>query len=503
MAKPKDRSIIERWVITGTLELLSPAHFGSGDTDPLVDMPLLYDEATGKPLLSGASIAGALRSFLREFHSGFGAAEQRDSACALLFGSPRTSNADQEGFQSALIVNDALGHEHGVELRDGVAINAETRTAEDKKKFDIQLLTAGTTFNLHFELIVGAGHSSRELRSALADALEGFEQKQITLGGRKRRGFGLCQVSNWQVWKYDLSQPAGLLAWLASERSWTDAKQIKPEEGRSIRSLLAAGVASKDARNIAHLTAEFTIDGTLLVRSGFGKTDTGPDMVHLHSPRGARRVPIIPGTSWAGVLRQRARMIARTLSNNRELVDEKGSKLTRKDGRPLYTVDSFIDHLFGPSEIKREEKNSGASRITIRESEIEASESMVITRVKIDRFTGGALESALFSEQPAIGTKNTRLTLDLTLRDPRPAEIGLLLLLLKDLWTGDLPVGGESGVGRGRLKGCSALLTTQQGTWKLTSDGKAGVSIDAHAGSPPLDDFVAEFNKEMENGGVR
>ena len=46
----------------------------------------------------------------------------------------------------------------------------------------------------------------------------------------------------------------------------------------------------------------------------------------------------------------------------------------------------------------------------------------------------------------------------LHLRQPEDAEIGLLLLLLKDLWTGDLTVGSESSVGRGRLQGISATL---------------------------------------------
>ena len=93
------------------------------------------------------------------------------------------------------------------------------------------------------------------------------------------------------------------------------------------------------------------------------------------------------------------------------------------------------------------------------ESEIKKSASLVQTRVKIDRFTGGAYEGALFTEQPLIGKPDSEVELHLTLRvpcdakEPDQRELGLLMLLLKDLWTGDLPVGGESGIGRGRLKG--------------------------------------------------
>ena len=47
------------------------------------------------------------------------------------------------------------------------------------------------------------------------------------------------------------------------------------------------------------------------------------------------------------------------------------------------------------------------------------------------------------------------------------AEIGLLLLVLKDLWTGDLPIGGESSVGRGRLRGKEATLSLKEMNWVL------------------------------------
>jgi hypothetical protein len=61
---------------------------------------------------------------------------------------------------------------------------------------------------------------------------------------------------------------------------------------------------------------------------------------------------------------------------------------------------------------------------------------------------------------------------EMTLRNPECPEVGLLLLLLKDLWTGDLPLGGETGIGRGRMKGREATLTLQENgkseQWKIS-----------------------------------
>lgn len=496
------RSITERWVVTGTMRLETPAHFGNGDSDSLTDMPLLVDEVGGKPLLPGTSIAGALRNYLRECELGFGKPETKSkpTIASLLFGGFR---GDDDGDQSPLIVFDAPGHSNGIELRDGVAIDPETRTAADEKKFDMQLLAAGSAFDLRFELAVSNGNGA-DLRNALATALHGLESGEITLGARKRRGFGQVTVPEWHVRKYDLQTKAGLLAWLASDRDWQTA--IKEEGGETLADKLGATVSETNNRKVATLSATFTLDGTLMIRSGFGQSDSGPDTVHLHSPRPGKteRVPVIPGTSWAGVLRQRALKIARTVSNDTQAV-RKGKKLTQKvngEIKPLLKADVFTDGMFGPSQIERGKKDDvKASRISIKESEITEVDSLVVTRVKIDRFTGGAFDSALFSEQPAVGKPETRVTLELSLRDPQEAELGLLLLLLKDLWTGDLPIGGESGIGRGRLQGVSATLTVpgHKEPWEFKAVGEKVIVTPK---STRLQDWVDEFNKQVKETQV-
>lgn len=46
---------------------------------------------------------------------------------------------------------------------------------------------------------------------------------------------------------------------------------------------------------------------------------------------------------------------------------------------------------------------------------------------------------------------------------PGPCDIGLLALALKDLWLGDLPLGGEVAVGRGVFAGAYALFEAADG----------------------------------------
>ena len=65
------RSIVARWVITGELVLDSAAHLGNGEEGETVDMALVRDRAEDKPLLSGSSLAGGLRSYSLDLLDGY------------------------------------------------------------------------------------------------------------------------------------------------------------------------------------------------------------------------------------------------------------------------------------------------------------------------------------------------------------------------------------------------------------------------------------------------
>lgn len=535
----RHRAVVERWVISGTLLLETPAHFGAGEEGEYTDMPLLLNEI-GQPLLPGTSIAGALRNALRERQTGDGRplpaqprkegdAEEkqfekekkaeRGLLSTLLFGFYQ-SDDDSDGAQSPLLIEDALAKAFRFELRDGVAIDGKTRTAdmgrEEKergKKFDIELLAAGTTFELGFELAVGVPRQPQdtggftaaynkhrqELLRALVAAMRALQQGDITLGARKRRGFGQCRITNWTATRYDLTTRDGLLAWLARGRPEITGPTAPEQTGGDIAALVAAlsgldrsELALADARRRVRLLANFAVESSLLIRASLSEADKdAPDMAHLHSWRDGKYLPIIAGTSWAGVLRHRATKIARTLAG------------PQRDAK----VNDLVDQLFGPAEITKGDRNARASRLSVRESTIEGGRELVQTRVRIDRFTGGALDAALFDQQPLFGAGEAGVQLTIEIRSPAPEkitdqpdvpqhEVGLLLLLLKDLWTGDLRVGGEASVGRGVLRGRSAELTVgeQRFVFSATDDG-----LNVEGNRDALQGYVAALQQEVAN----
>lgn len=493
----KSRQICERWLIEGDLVLQTPTHLGNGDSDGIVDMPLLLDEATGKALLPGTSLAGALRNYVYERRHGFGVRLNRDgrrifdNAIESLFGAEK---GNDDGAQSALVIDDAVGETPKVELRDGVRIDPVTRTAkidfENGKprgyKYDLQLLEAGTTFPLRIELLIGQNTDSQEVRQLLALALHGLATGEIAIGMRKRRGFGECRVATWRVRQYDLKQSSDLLAWLASEYPNWGYKPTQPlKTGNDIAELLGVSLArAEDKRSVCVIQATFALNGSLLIRAGFGEQDRGPDTVHLHSKQanGTRR-PVLSGTSLAGALRHRAERIMRTIANSSR-------------------IPSMIDEMFGPADITYGKQLARSSRLIVKETIIENPVNLVQNRIRIDRFTGSVHGTGLFNEQPVFGKDDTLITVDLTLRNPTDAEIGLLLLVLKDLWTGDLPLGGEVSIGRGQLRGVRATVTTSQHKeTPLTIETAQNGKLTVHNGDA-LENYVKALRRYVETAEV-
>lgn len=497
----RSRKVSERIIIEGTLVLETPVSLSNGDADGDTDISLLKDPYDGRALLTGTSITGALRNYLRERLLNYTQEEFLDEngkrktkkepngnvkkdkegydvfedlpIVTRLFGS-----LERDGEQSHLIVDDALQTEAKpeTELRDGVKIKAETRTAEDKAKFDTELLQAGTEFPLRFELLITnyTGAPQREdLVKNLATALQGFEKGEIQLGGRKRRGYGQCRVSRWNVTRFDLTTKDGLLAWLDCRLGKAKKVRGKSRIAEALKEAYELNEEPKleDNRSYFKLTACFALDGSMLIRSGSALEEgVQPDTVHLRSNRkqsnGQKKtVPIVSGTSLGGVLRHRAVRIAKTIAADNEKLQ--------------LNAERFVEKIFGVDMEKLKERNAEnkknnkpleetfASRLEVSETEIDESKtnSLVHTRVKIDRFTGGAFEGALFDAAPVFAKDGGKaVELSLKLRSPKESEIGLLLLLLKDLWTSDLAIGGESSIGRGRLKGQSACLRYQSST---------------------------------------
>lgn len=450
-------AIVRRLYARGVWKLDSVAHFG-GDETGIADMCLLLD-TEGKPFIPGASIAGAARSFLARQYLPWatykdGLAEETPELKRLFGG------AGKDDTMSALIVADAacVSEQTTTSIRDSVRIETESGTAVDRAKFDLEIVERDTKFGLNLECIIHRGDDKVELTRLFLALLHAFEQGDIRLGARTRRGYGRGKVNSWEIHDLQMCNPQHVIAWLRDDLQGIPKSKLKPKSLQT------------DQQRHFRIEADFELRTSLLIRSASEdpkESDKASDTTHLHS----NEKPVIPGTSFAGAFRHRAALIANALDWKKKDKD----------------TDAVFD-MFGPvhkRDEKREETQHAdlwASRVRIEERLVKKVELQWQNRVAVDRFTGGSLQSALFNEKPiypcALKENRPNIRLRLTLEEPEKAEIGLLLLTLRDFWYGHAVLGGETSSGRGTLRGIKAQLKFKYSdspvakVWKLMDTHK-------------------------------
>ena len=467
------RQLKARWVFRGQLVLETPAALGSGKGDGLIDNPVIRDSdpLSGKFILTGESLAGAMRSFLVDLEHGYLAPElefdkndknkfDEASLVRALFGSaanlPISEDSNHLGIQSPLIVYDALSISQKVnqpELRDGISRDPKSDIVKDKFKFDFEVVPRETCFQLRFDLLIHKASSQEkedicdqakeeQQLCSLLHVLQGLEKGAIHIGAYKFKGLGECRVKDWQVQRFDLSNRQGWEEWLESDPN----QPIK--KGLPIKNGLISSVAAYTAK-IPNWSKDFTFNNfidkrdcalfTINLQQVGGYLHAGSAGVAEANYLRSGDKPVLSGRGLHGALRARAQKIANTLGARGELWAEK---------------------LFGsapkiPNQEEEEPEVLKATRVHISEAVLKDVDVLLNTRVAIDRFTGGALDEALFDETLVY---NGTTTIKIRLINPEECEVGLLLLVIGDLIREDLPLGGTVGIGRGRFKGDVDLL---------------------------------------------
>ncbi|HCR48375.1 MAG TPA: hypothetical protein DIW24_02020, partial [Bacteroidetes bacterium] len=260
------RQIIKRRVVEANLVFETPVAFASGDTDEMSDMPLLVDALEGKPLLTGTTLAGALRSYLRSIEKGTrsataGALEnklfgrekkddqgsQSDEGIELLCQN-RQEKEDDQGSQSLIIVEDAIGEQGEISYRDGVRINRKSKTADDQGLYNREVWEMGTTFPIRLELLIPQDEQEDALKNALETIVYGLQSGEIALGARKTRGYGQIQLKDLRQKEWDLTQKTELLEWIK-----TGSKPLTIENSTPWKATLPLS----DNRQILKLEATF------------------------------------------------------------------------------------------------------------------------------------------------------------------------------------------------------------------------------------------------------
>ncbi len=417
-------------IYSGELELLSPLLIGTGEKEEEADMIVLKDDA-GFPFIPATSMVGVMRHYCDKYCPG----EVRDSlSYENLWGSPREKHEDSK--QSALALRDMEILEKdldrfSIRIRDGIAIDNKTGIAEDKKKFEYEVLEPGISFKFYMEITLREAFDDQEIIDLADFTIQALKEGNITLGSKTTRGLGRCRLKEIHYRKYLFSDKQDVREWLNG--NWKFDKW-EPLE--------TPNVLAQEHNNMV-VEAMFSIKHSLLVHSYTGDPKA-PDAVHIKSGN----KPVVPGTSLAGAIRARAERIAYTFTTQEKCGND------------------ILKPLFGWADDQGENRSKGKSRIIIEEKPVKAenlAEEMQ-TRIKIDRFTGGTLKAHLFEEMPLWAINNSEMvSVVMKVEDCKDYEAGLLMLVLKDLWNGDLPLGGGKNIGRGVLQGIMATVCINNG----------------------------------------
>jgi len=483
------RQIETRWKISATLTALTPLHIGGIGGDVDTDLALAVN-GRGNYYLPGTSLAGALRGWM---------AQSRDIDQVRDYWGDHDS--EHRGASFILVEDAEIALEKGqrIEIREGVGIDRHTGAAAERFKYNRAILPKGVSIPLKITLDCQASHDPAELWQVL----QALEQGDIRIGAAKTRGLGKVQLTDIQIHHQGLNSADGLFVALLNGgciQDWNQLKQTAPY--------------SPPAR--LNLTLGWKPRDPVMVKAeGDGIT---VDILPLVSQVASGVRFVIPGSSIKGVLRAHAERIVRTVC---------GVEVTAETNFNQQLQVSLVNVLFGSAENNQPQLNGkkpksqgaiGALAVDDCYASLEMTAShwaavgntpkatngtftqfeetlatalgdrekpfqtlQPAIHVAVDRWTGGAADSMLYSVLEPIGVdwESIGLFLDVDRlckyhpKTVKPA-IALLLLVLRDFAHRKIPIGYGTNRGMGTVEVTEMVA---QGNGLTCLDGLDGEKI--------------------------
>jgi len=230
-------SLRHRVVIEGVLSCKTALHVGSGEEGVAAADKGVMKSGDGVPFVPGSSLKGVFRSTaerLAEFvgmtacllepHAQCVTADQKKgeaarkqikdatgaavdglvaaNACDIcrFFGGPLA--AGRISFTDAVI--DPASWPGRVEVRDGVGLDRDSRTAVERIKFNFEVVPAGARFRIRIVAENATNQERALLWAVLLEWSRGFK-----LGGMTSRGLGDVVLEDVKAQEYDLTTVAG------------------------------------------------------------------------------------------------------------------------------------------------------------------------------------------------------------------------------------------------------------------------------------------------------
>ena len=437
------------------VEAASPLAIGTGATHILTDSPVATD-INGLPFIPATSLAGVIRHALDDDSLfGFPGADGGEGSKIIFTDAVMIGKDGRavDGLGNIDFNDDFYRHYANMPVRQHVKMN-HRGVAEQSEKFDGQVVYKGTRFVFELEIA-----SETDNSQALNDIIKKLQSASFRIGGGTRKGYGelkvighLCKTAI-----IDMTNNADLDAYLSKSAllsfdwekyadfslpsvetslpDWTTYKlTLTPEDF----TLFGTGLSDDDADNVS-ATEDVVI----------WENENGVEVPHFDGVR-----MLIPASSIKGAIAHR------TAYHYNKLSGYFATDQTIRSKAP----NAAVKALFGFAG----DNSSDSCRGNVIMSDLFGSAPIqkVMHHVKIDYFTGGTINGALFQEKVAVaGGQN--FTLEILINnniafdgDKEKVYLAFETALI-DLCEGLLPLGGATNRGYGIFSG------------KLTKNGKS------------------------------
>jgi CRISPR/Cas system CSM-associated protein Csm3 (group 7 of RAMP superfamily) len=406
----------KRYIAHITIEADTPLKVGSSSTDFLQDSPIQKDW-NGLPMILGTSIAGVLRKEFDEDIANdiFG----KDDGSKVIISNALLVDSDEKVHETLLLEkNDFLKNFEVLPIREHTAIT-QKGVAKERSKYDEEIVYKGSRFKFRIELLGEDENTWKTLLNKLS--LSSFR-----LGGGSTKGFGKLNIIKIKHQLFDIT-----------DDSYSDVSSSLNED------LAQEFTVSYQNSNFTTYKLKLIPDDFFMFGSGFGDDDADQTPVYekiIDYEKGklSSEKVLIPASSIKGAIAHRTTYHYNLLKG----LFIGGEEQPRES----------IFELFG-SKADNDEKDKGSKgKVLFSDIYQEKRDTKVFDHVKIDRFTGGAMDGALFQEKTVASDETFEIEI-LVEKEVDETAIEAFEKTLDDICSGMLPLGGATTKGHGIFTG--------------------------------------------------
>ncbi len=448
----------------------TPLNLSSGEKDSLTDS-LIMTDANGLPMIPGTSLTGVLRSNMAMTNNIKTDTTTNENDISNLFGwqKPNAKENEQSGAGSRIIISNAhfVGKDGVIEglknidwndefysmynelpVRDHTKIN-DKGTTEKGGKFDEQVIYKGTRFCFEIEL---TGNEDDEAK--WNQLLKLLQSKTLRIGGGTRKGFGAIKIIDLNTIVLDLEKKEDLNIYIEKSSS---LKGILPDSKKFGEDMEQENLTKYTEYKLLLFPENLWVFG-----SGFGDDEVDMTPVYENVVEWNNNIPeikenriLIPATSVKGAISHRTAFHYNKIRG--DFIDDLESK-NKKPGEVTGENNNAVRKLFGlakdSSSEDKEKKEGARGRVIFSDLFITNENSeKILNHVAIDRFTGGAIDGALFDEK--VITQSNEIDMYIYVKNDIEDKqiIQAFTNTLKDICNGMLPLGGSTMRGHGCFQG--------------------------------------------------